>query len=289
MRRGQWHDAMPTPDALFAPGSVWLGVHDALSARIAREAGVAAVWLSSYGVSASLKAAPDDSVVTAAEMRAVAGAVCRAAGPVPVVVDCDTGYGNTAVFTPIVRAYARTTPVAALCIEDKRFPKQNTLDASGAEQLVPVAEFVSKLTAGVAMRLAHRPSLGLIARTEALALGVGIEGTLARMRAYAAAGADALLVQAKGPADDLLAVGRRWKFESHLPLICVPTSYPELAAATWWGVGFDVVVRSHQLLQAAVAAQEELLGEIAAARTPPSAYGDRLAPHAEITRAVGDP
>jgi len=274
------------PSAPFESGSLWLGVHDALSARIARDAPVAGLWLSSYGVSASLQANPDASLVTSSEMLSVARAVCRAVAHMPVIVDCDTGYGDAVVFAAAVEAYAATTRVAALCLEDKVFPKRNTLAANGLEDLEPSEAFEAKLRAGLRIRDASRPGLRVIARTEALALGAGVDETMRRLDSYARAGADAVLVQSKGPVDELVAVAAGWKPEVRVPLICVPTSYPDLPAATWWHHGFDVVVRSHQLLQAAVAAQLEVLDRVGSTDIAPASYANRLADHGVIGRLV---
>jgi phosphoenolpyruvate phosphomutase len=278
---------MTAVPSLFRSGSLWLGVHDAMSARIARDADVAGLWLSSYGVSASLKASPDASLVTSFEMLMVARPVCHAAAEVPVVVDCDTGYGDAAVFAAVVRDYADTTNVAALCIEDKVYPKRNTLYANDLQDLEPVETLEAKVRAAVHVRGARRPALQIIARTEALALGAGVDETVTRLRRYVAAGADAVLVQSKGPLADLQAVAARWRLERSAPLICVPTSYPEVPATTWWGYGFDVVVRSHQLLQGAIAAQLALLGDLGSGDVAPAAYVKRLAAHERIDRLVG--
>ncbi len=272
--------------APFAHRSIWLGVHDALSARIARDAPIAGIWLSSYGVSASLGANPDASLLTSTDMLGVARAACRAAGEMPVIVDCDTGYGDATVFASAVDEFAATTKVAAVCLEDKVFPKRNTLASNTLDDLESTQLFVSKLQAGLRARARGRPTLRIIARTEALAVGAGVEEAVRRLEAYAAAGADALLVQSKGPIDELADVARRARATADVPIVCVPTSYSSVPASTWWGYGYDVVVRSHQLLQAAVAAQLELLDRIAAGEVPPITYAGAIAPHDVINALV---
>jgi phosphoenolpyruvate phosphomutase len=279
---------MTARPSLFAPGSVWLGVHDAMSARIARDAAVAGLWLSSYGVSASLKACADASLVSSSEMLNVARMVGHAAGGAPVVVDCDTGYGDATVFAAVVREYAETTRVAALCIEDKVFPKRNSLVSRDPRDLEPIEVLAAKVQMAIAVRRTSRPELRIIARTESLALGAGVDETLARIDRYVQAGADAVLVQSTGPPEELFRVARRWKRGASVPLICVPTSYPHMPARTWWDEGFDVVVRSHQLLQCAVEAQANLLDQVSSEDVAPAAYADRLAEHGLIDSLVAD-
>jgi phosphoenolpyruvate phosphomutase len=270
----------------FAHGSLWIGVHDALSARLVRDTTARAAWLSSYGVSASLRAQADASHVSSTEMLSVASHAARAADPTPLVVDCDTGYGDAQVWASVAEEYAASSTVAAVCIEDKLFPKRNTLDATGVENLDTPELMTAKLLAAARARDRRRPSLALIARSEALALGAGVEEALRRLHAYARAGADAVLVQSKGSEDELREVGRRWADASTVPIICVPTSYPTVPSKTWWQAGFSVVVRSHQLLQAAVAAQQQVLASLASADVPPDAYRERLADHEAIRQLV---
>ena len=70
------------------------GVWDAITAKLAAEAGFATVFLSGYAVSGTLLGVPDFGLLTQTEMAEVARRVCRAVPGVNVVVDADTGYGN---------------------------------------------------------------------------------------------------------------------------------------------------------------------------------------------------
>src|SRR3712207_3721705 len=70
------------------------GVWDALSARLASDAGFQVLFLSGYATSASLLGMPDFGYLTQPEMAEVARRVCRTVGGCAVVVDGDTGGGN---------------------------------------------------------------------------------------------------------------------------------------------------------------------------------------------------
>ena len=100
------------------------GVYDSLSARIMQQAHHEAVFLSGFGVSASLLGEPDAGLVTYSEMEMVArhlqAAVSR---DTLLLVDGDTGYGSAANVRRAVRGMANVG-AAAITIEDQAFPKR---------------------------------------------------------------------------------------------------------------------------------------------------------------------
>jgi len=265
----------------FRTGSIWIGVHDALSARMAARAGAPGIWLSSFGVSASLKASPDNSLLFASEMMEVARQCCFAAESTPVIVDCDTGYGDAGSVAFVARQYIDSTTVTAICIEDKVFPKRNAMDDVRSQGLEPPEVLEAKIAAARSARGSTVRPL-LIARTEALVFHAGVEEAVQRLVRYAAAGADALLVQSTAPLDYLLLAGLRAKQATGLPMVAVPTSFPNEPATTFWNAGFDVVVRSHQLLQAAVAAQTAVLGPLLDGSVRPRDLPVQLTDHAHL-------
>src|SRR2546428_11720767 len=79
---------------------------------------------------------------------------------------------------------------AGICIEDNEFPKRCSFYAGVRRDLVPVEEHARKIEAAAAAR--RDPGFLVIARTEALIVGLGQEEALRRARAYAAAGAAAI-------------------------------------------------------------------------------------------------
>src|SRR5204863_7706499 len=79
--------------------SLAAGVHDALSARIAQRSGFQVLWASGLGISASY-GVPDDSILTMTEFLNAARAM-NDATELPVLANCDTGYGD-------IRNVART-------------------------------------------------------------------------------------------------------------------------------------------------------------------------------------
>lgn len=72
---------------------VFAGVYDALSAKIAEKAGFDGLWVSGYGVAASMFAKPDIGLITLSEMTNRLRNICNAVD-IPVVCDGEVGYGN---------------------------------------------------------------------------------------------------------------------------------------------------------------------------------------------------
>src|SRR2546427_238389 len=168
------------------------GAHDSLSAKLAEEAGFDAIWASGFGISA-VQAVPDANILTLTETLEAVRHIVDAVH-IPVVADCDNGYGNAINVMRTVGEFERAG-AAGVCIEDNDFPKRCSFYAGVRRELVPVDEHARKIEAATAAR--RDPAFAVIARTEALIAGLGVDEALGRARAYAAAGADAVLVHSK--------------------------------------------------------------------------------------------
>jgi phosphoenolpyruvate phosphomutase len=139
---------------------------------------------------------------------------------VPIMLDGDTGYGNFNNFRRLVRKLEQRG-VAAVCIEDKLFPKTNSF--LGANQpLADIDEFCGKIKAGKDSQTDD--NFSVVARIEALISGWGMDEALRRAEAYHEAGADALLIHSKkAVGDEILTFGREWA--NRCPVVIVPTTY----------------------------------------------------------------
>ncbi|MCC7123153.1 MAG: isocitrate lyase/PEP mutase family protein [Gammaproteobacteria bacterium] len=168
--------------AARAGQTVWVaGVYDALSAKLAEEAGFRAVMTSGFAVSASLLGQPDVEIYTMTENLSIVRNVVNAVN-VPVVADTDTGYGNAVNVMRTVREFEQAG-VAAMILEDQEVPKRCPAAAARIE-ILPRAESVAKIRAAVAAR--RDPDMLIVARTDAVDEHEAIE----RAKAYAEAGAD---------------------------------------------------------------------------------------------------
>lgn len=160
-----------------------------------------------------------------------------------------------------MREYERAG-AAAIVIEDKTFPKVTSLAADGRQVLVRVEEFQGKLEAACATRA--DPDLLVIARTEALIAGSGQDEALRRARAYEEAGADIILVHSKQKSpDEVEAFVRAW--DGRLPLVLVPTAYPELTVERIQALGkVGLVIWGNHAIRASITAMRDVFARILA-------------------------
>jgi phosphonopyruvate hydrolase len=231
-----------------------MAVHNPLAAKLAADAGFDAIWGSGFELSASY-AVPDANILsmgTHLDMMRAIGAVQDA----PVIADLDTGFGNAVNVAYVVPQYD-AAGVAAVVIEDKTFPKDTSLRPGGRQELIPIGEFQGKVAAAKAAS-----AMLVIARTEALIAGRGQDEALCRGLAYAEAGADAVLIHSKQdiPAE-ILDFCRAWT--GRVPLVLVPTSYPQLAFADIAALGkVGLIICGNHAIRAAVAALRDTFRRI---------------------------
>ena len=110
---------------------------------------------------------------------------------IPIMLDGDTGYGNFNNMRRLVRKLEQRD-VAAVCIEDKLFPKANSFIDGSRQQLADIDEFCGKIKAGKDAQT--NDDFSIVARVEALIAGWGMDEAIARAEAYHRAGADAILI-----------------------------------------------------------------------------------------------
>jgi len=174
------------------------GVWDALSVKLAAEAGFSTVFLSGYCVSATQLGLPDVGYLTQAEMAAVARRVCGVEPATAVVVDADTGYGNPLNVVRTVELWEQAG-AAGLFLEDQVWPKR--CGHLAGKQVVPRTEWLANLRAS----FDHRTDLHVTARTDARA-AVGLHEALERARMARDCGVDALFIEAPESIGELEAV-----------------------------------------------------------------------------------
>jgi 2-methylisocitrate lyase-like PEP mutase family enzyme len=171
--------------------------YDGLSARIAQSVGFSAVAFSGNAVSASLLGLPDIGVMTLTENLEHAGRIARGL-QIPMICDADTGYGGVMNVMRTVREF-EAAGVAGIHIEDQVTPKRCGLLPQGIPVLSQ-AEACQKIKAAVYARTDS--NFLIIARTDAKSMH-GLEDAAQRARAYAQAGADAVLVMGANTPDEL--------------------------------------------------------------------------------------
>src|SRR4030095_1710699 len=118
----------------------------------------------SYGI-------PDANILSMAENLHAAKMMADAVD-IPIVADCDNGYGNAINVIRCVEAYEQAG-IAAICIEDNVFPKRCSFYAGVKRELATLEEHAGKIRA--AKRAQRQSDFVLIARTEALIAGWGLD------------------------------------------------------------------------------------------------------------------
>lgn len=244
---------------------VAVGAHDAMSARLIEQRGFEAVWVSGLGVSTMAHALPDINLVTMSEALEAAVRIDRATS-LPVIADCDNGFGGFSNVIRTVVEYDRAG-IAAVSIEDNLFPKRNSLYAVGdaSRGLVPLDEQARRIRAAKAEQ--ESEGFVLIARVESLIAGIGVEDACARADAYVEAGADAILIHSRDKSlAEINGFLERWSGVGRVPLVAVPTLYPTFTVEQLGEKGFDLVIFANQAMRAAVGAMESTLDTLAAER-----------------------
>src|SRR6185437_5566776 len=162
------------------------GAYNGLAALQAKRQGFEALYLSGAAVSASM-GLPDLGIITVEDVCFFIRQVSRAAA-LPVLVDGDTGYGETLNVMHMVRSF-EDAGAAAVHIEDQILPKK--CGHLNDKKLASPQDMAAKVQAASRARR----DLVIIARTDAAA-SEGLEGAVARARLYLEAGADAIFPEA---------------------------------------------------------------------------------------------
>jgi len=246
-------------------------VFDPLSARIAEELGYEVGMLAGSVASFAVLGAPDLILLTLGEFAEQAYRICRA-GRLPLLVDADHGYGNALNVKRTVEEL-ETAGVAALSIEDTSLPA--AFGAAKGAKLVSLEEGVGKMRAALAGR--EDPSLVIAGRTSAAAL-TSVEDAILRVKAYEAAGVDALFLVGVRSKEALERVAAAVK----LPLI-LGGAGPALADLDYLGAhNVRICLQGHQPFMAAVRAVYDSLKALRDGTPPAEIAG--VAPPALIER-----
>src|SRR5438874_9102378 len=115
--------------------------HNALSARIVEETGFSGIWASGLSISAAL-GVRDNNEASWTQVLEILEFMSDGTR-IPILLDGDTGYGNFNNMRRLVHKLEQRG-VAGVCIEDKIFPKTNSLLA-GAHPLAEIEEFCGRI------------------------------------------------------------------------------------------------------------------------------------------------
>lgn len=255
-----------------------IGAVNALAAHVATNAGFDGLWVSSLEVSAAL-GLPDTNVLGVRDLLDVTMALGRVTN-LPVIVDVDNAGGHV----DASRRHANDlwmAGAAALCLQDAAYPKANSFGILRDRALADPYLVARQLGCmrGVA------PEVCLIARTEALIAGADLGVAMERARAYADAGADAVLIHSRDTSGrQALQVAEIW--DGRAPLVTVPTAFPHLTYQTLAAAGYRMCIYANQLTRAAIAAMQVTAQQFAALGTFQTSASIPLASVGELLRVA---
>ncbi|MFQ5874502.1 MAG: phosphoenolpyruvate mutase [Dehalococcoidia bacterium] len=244
------------------------------------------LWESSLTDSAT-KGLPDASIVGSESRTHTIDEILNVTTK-PILVDGDTG-GEPAQFEYLVKKLERMG-VSGVIIEDKKYPKRNSLDHSSSQKLEDPAIFAQRIQAG--RDVAITDDFMVIARLESLIAGAGLEDALERAERYMLAGADGIMIHSRRrDPSEILAFAEAYqplcrRLGRRPVLASVPTTYNTITDSELAANGFNIIIHANHLLRAAHKAMNE--AAIAILESGRSLEADSIcAPVSEVFSSVG--
>lgn len=251
--------------------------HNGLSAKIVQEAGFPGIWASGLSISAQFGVRDNNEASWTQVLENLE--FMSDATTIPILLDGDTGYGNFNNMQRLVRKLEQRK-IAAVCIEDKLFPKTNSFIKGCAQPMADMQEFCGKIKAGKDAQT--DPDFSIIARVEAFICGWGLAEALRRAEAYHQAGADGILIHsALSVPDEILAFKQEWG--TRCPVVIVPTKYYATPTDVFRQHGFSMVIWANHMLRSSVAAMQKTARTLKEQEHLLS-IEDKVAPVSEIFR-----
>ena len=232
------------------------GVYDAIGAKLVEKIGFDAVYLTGFGCTASFLGKPDLGLITLTELVTHAKNIDNAV-TIPVIADCESGFGNALNAARAIREYEKAG-AAALHIEDQVVPKRYKPD--GMPQVVSMEEHANKIKSAVEARTDK--DLVIIGRTDALGR-YGLKEAIKRGNAYFEAGCDMIFVHGPQTVDELKTISREISAPQivNYSTIIESGNKPILSTVELEDLGFKLVIFPSILLFTAARIMKDALRE----------------------------
>ena len=257
------------PETLGVPGA-----HHALCGMLAREAGFRALYLSGAALSATL-GLPDLGIITQEELCRAVKSLYRATH-LPIIVDGDTGYGETLNVMRLVRDLEEAG-AASVQLEDQMLPKK--CGHLSNKNLIGAEEMAQKISAAVKART----HLKIVARTDAAS--ESLEESIRRAKSYQQAGADIIFPEAlTQPADFQL-----FSKELEVPILANMTEFgktPHRSLREYQDLGVKIVIWPASSLRVAMKSVEQFYLELAK-KGDARDWLDRMQSRRELYELIG--
>jgi len=271
----QLRHLLAQPGPVLAPG-----VYDCLSARVVEKAGFPAAFVSGAAVTASILGYPDVGLQTMPEILGQVKNMARCVD-IPLIVDIDTGYGNALNLMRAVREY-EAIGSAGIFFEDQTFPKR--CGHFEGKKLISTEEMVVKVKAACEAR--RSADFVIIARTDARATH-GIEEAITRGRAYAAAGADLVFVEALHNEDEMRQVAQAIPVPLQANMSEGGGKTPGVHYDRLYEMGFKIISYSGLLQRTALRGMQKALDVLRAEGSGESLYPDHLCSLVDRSELLG--
>jgi methylisocitrate lyase len=261
-----------------------MGAHDAVTAMLAEQAGTQAIYVSGFAASAILAGQPDFGVLSQTEMFEHIRRICHATS-LPVFADADTGYGGVLDAQRTIRLWEEAG-ASVLHLEDQAVPKK--CGHFTGKQLVSTEEMVAKLRAMLEAR--RDPDFFVVARTDAIAV-TGLDHAIARLTAYAEAGADGLYADAPESIEQMREIGERLRPLGKPVLFNMASSgkSPVLTLQEVHALGFDYALCPIEPLFAMHKAVRQMMDAFFRGGCTTAAIADQMTPFGEFNAFIGLP
>lgn len=268
-------------EILAAPGcAMAVGAHDPAVARLVERTGFDVAYVSGSGSATAVNGFTDVALISFKEMLDHAGNII-AATSLPTLCDVDTGNGGVINVKRTIREYEQIG-AAGVHMEDQTFPKRCGQTAGAA--LISTAEMCAKVYAA---KESAGADFVLTVRTDARQTE-GMDGVIARSRAYLDAGCDAIFPEALLEPDEFRRV------HEALPGAPLVIDVPEWGRSPTMTIddlqdwGFDLGIFAVSALRVALGAVRTFLGELREARTQ-RPWLERMMSRADLDELLGLP
>ena len=222
-------ELLTSPDIIIIPG-----VYDCLSAKLVEKTGFSVAATSGFGIAASTLGLPDYGFLTATEMFYTVGRIAQSIS-IPLIADCDTGYGNALNVMKTVKD-AVQIGLAGIILEDQEWPKK--CGHFEGKRVISTQEHAGKICAAVEAR--GNSDLVIIARTDARA-PLGLEAAISRGKSYINAGADVLFIEAPQSVEELKKIAANFPNTPLVANIVEGGKTPVITTAELQKLGFKIV------------------------------------------------
>jgi len=217
------------------------GATDCFTARLIEEAGFPMIYVTGGGTANTYLGAPDIGLITLNELASQVERIADAVS-VPVIADCDTGFGGVANVKRTIRAYERAG-AAGLHIEDQLFPKR--CGHFEGKSVVSIEDMLYRLQAALDART--DADFLIIARTDARG-PEGFESALERAHAYLEIGVDAIFVEAPSSKEELRRVGEEFRGTPLVANMVERSRTPLLPEQELLDMGYNIILYANAAL-----------------------------------------